>query len=601
MKTPTTSLQRLQSATSRADLAALLNIKHADLTYILYKQKDSDKYKRFTIKKRSGGSREINAPQQNLKSLQRRLTDVFTDCLNERDLAVGIKNSAAHGFLPGKSILTNASAHRNKRYVLNLDLKDFFPSISGKRIRGLLINDRHFKFTPQVATTIAHIASCNGVLPQGSPSSPVLSNLVAGILDVHLVRLAKLHGCKYTRYADDITFSTNKKEFPKEIALQEGTTDHTWILGSRLLKIIKSAGFFVNPEKTRMQYKTSRQMVTGLVVNKRVNVPIDYRRLVRAYVHSLITKGSYRVKTVTKNSTGIIEEKYEFGTIPQLQGMLGFIHSVDDVFRAELRSNPYNYAIRSAKTDNANSNLLIFRRFLVYTKFYANDLPFLVCEGKTDGVHLSCAAHALRAIFPRLTRKKDDGKSVLAFRLLKYARQHKKQKNIYLPNSSSASILGIGSGGGPNLANLLDICTKEYPRFKAPQGEHPVIFIVDNDSGAKPIKNKIKEKFKITVDSSQPFTHIFGNIYLVLITCTGKSEPSIEDLFSPSDVIKGLNGKPFDFTKDADPKITAGKEQFAYQFVAKNSDTLDWSGFKPLLKNICHALEDFDARKAAAA
>jgi RNA-directed DNA polymerase len=220
MSTPKTTLDSFQAATSRAALAALLEIKHKDLTYLLYVKTDAQKYSAFSIRKKSGGTREIHAPIKQVKSLQRRLADRLEQCLADVQKKTGKSNSASHGFRPGKSILTNASVHRNKRHILNLDLKDFFPTISGKRIRGFLIRDQHFKFHKDVATTIAHIACLDGKLPQGSPCSPIISNLIAGILDFHLSRLAKNHGCLYTRYADDITFSTNEKNFPKAIAFR---------------------------------------------------------------------------------------------------------------------------------------------------------------------------------------------------------------------------------------------------------------------------------------------------------------------------------------------------------------------------------------------
>ncbi|MFM0204226.1 retron Ec67 family RNA-directed DNA polymerase/endonuclease [Paraburkholderia fungorum] len=328
---PKNKLEWFQSAKSRAALAMLLDIKHQDLTYLLYVKKDAEKYNQFSIPKRSGGTRDIFAPTSELKSLQRKLAAALEECISDIEKLTNRKNKASHGFRLGKSILTNASAHRNKRYVFNIDLEDFFPSITGQRVRGFLIKDRNFAFDASIATTIAHIACRDGKLPQGSPCSPVISNMIAGVLDVHLSRLAKVHGCIYTRYADDITFSTNKEDFPVDIACRDDGNEHCWKVGAELHRLILRSGFAINEKKTRMQYRDSRQQVTGLVVNKKVNVSAEYRYLVRAYVAALVKNGKYVVKRQVTDVTGNLETVTEDGTPAQLQGMLGFIHSVDSV------------------------------------------------------------------------------------------------------------------------------------------------------------------------------------------------------------------------------------------------------------------------------
>ena len=168
--------------------------------------------------------------------------------------------------------MTNAAVHKRRRYVLNLDLKDFFPSINFGRVRGIFIKDKRFALDPKVATLIAQIACHDHVLPQGSPCSPVISNIVGHLLDIRLVRFAKAQKCTYSRYADDITFSTNAKAFPADVAAPVSGSEHDWALGAALLKELKKADFEVNPAKTRMQYRGSRQVATGLLVNEKPNV-----------------------------------------------------------------------------------------------------------------------------------------------------------------------------------------------------------------------------------------------------------------------------------------------------------------------------------------
>lgn len=586
------NLENFQALQSRASLAKLLEIDHKQLTYFLYKLDSAAKYTVFSIAKKSGGKREIHSPIPEIKSLQRKLAAGLENCLKEIQARPGLENNASHGFRPARSILTNAAEHRNRRYVLNIDLKDFFPTISAKRIRGFLIKDSKFAFNEDVATAIAHIACVNDRLPQGSPSSPVISNIITGILDFHLALLAKKCGCKYTRYADDITFSTNLREFPSAIALRK--EDNVWIIGRQLAGLVKKAGFEVNPQKTRMQYKTSRQEVTGLVVNRRVSVPKEYRYAVRAYVNSLVQTGGFHTVSRVKNDQGVWETTKHDGTHAQLHGMLGFIHSVENIFRTELKEHAYNYpgqAVPDKK--HATGNLAIFRRFLLFTRFYSNSLPLVICEGKTDNVYLSNAVHQSKNVAPTLLTKNDKGKDVLSFQFLKYARKHKKSNKVYLPNFSTISILGGGSGGGANLGNLIRAYHKELPRFKAKPGSFPVIFIVDNDSGSKPVLKAIKETTDITVTGKEPFVRIFQNCYVVPIPLEGAKERSIENLFSAHDLAQQIDGKSFDFNKDGDDDYTLGKATFAYEYVAKKSKEMDWSGFHPLLINIEAAIADY--------
>ena len=209
-----TRLEKLKAATTLTDLARLLNYKPKGLSYILYKVPKPSMYHSFTIPKASGGVRQIDAPKQHLKLLQSRLADLLSDCLVELEKHEPHRSKVSHGFHRGRSIITNAVPHSRRRYVLNLDLYDFFGAINFGRVRGLLIKGAAFQLDPAVATVIAQIACYDNRLPQGSPCSPVISNLVARIMDVRLARLAKTHRCTYTRYADDLTFSTNQRAFP---------------------------------------------------------------------------------------------------------------------------------------------------------------------------------------------------------------------------------------------------------------------------------------------------------------------------------------------------------------------------------------------------
>ena len=168
-----------------------------------------------------------------------------------------------------------------------------------------------------VATVIAQIACYDNKLPQGSPCSPVITNLISHILDIQLAALAKANSCVYSRYADDITFSTRERVFPSDIMSIEAGE---YIVGRKLRGIIKRAGFSLNEKKTRIQFKDSRQDVTGLVVNKKPNVKKEYWRTIKSQCHSLFKNGTF----TTKRGNDIVE-----GNISELEGHLNFIDHID--------------------------------------------------------------------------------------------------------------------------------------------------------------------------------------------------------------------------------------------------------------------------------
>src|SRR6266446_5429896 len=148
-------LATLKAATSLSDVAKLLDFKPKAVSYILYKHPEATKYKTFQIPKRNGGTRTIKAPDDALKLLQRRLSDLLQDCVAEINKAKKRKDKLAHGFKRDRSINTNARQHRKRRFVFNVDLEEFFPSINFGRVRGYFMRDRSFSLHPDTATLIA--------------------------------------------------------------------------------------------------------------------------------------------------------------------------------------------------------------------------------------------------------------------------------------------------------------------------------------------------------------------------------------------------------------------------------------------------------------
>lgn len=274
------TLASIKGATDLRGVAKLLEVKTGMLSYVLYKQPKSELYKKFEISKKTGGVREISAPCPHLKLIQQRLAAVLVGCYSElkkSNISVvknknHVRREVSHGFVKGRGIISNGQEHITRRFVFNADLSDFFGTINFGRVRGFFIKDKHFLLSPATATILAQIACNENKLPQGSPCSPVISNLIGHILDMRLVELAFQQGCTYTRYADDLTFSTNKLDFPTAIAVPKEGDPHGWLPGSGLQNIVKKCGFSLNEKKTRLQYRDSRQEVTGLTEIGRAHV-----------------------------------------------------------------------------------------------------------------------------------------------------------------------------------------------------------------------------------------------------------------------------------------------------------------------------------------
>lgn len=358
-------LQLLKSTSNLHDVANLLGLKPAHLSYNLYKKSDVQKYIKFEIPKRYGGKRAICAPIADLKHIQVVLAALLMQCLDE--LNAKYNRQAAHGFITDRSILTNSHQHRGRSYVLNVDLQDFFGSINFGRVRGFFIADKDFALQPAVATVLAQIACFENRLPQGSPASPVISNLIGNVLDTHLIKLARKHDCVYTRYADDLTFSTNLPNFPEELALLK---DGAWTTGAALLKIIKQSGFSVNESKVRLQFEDSQQNVTGLVVNHKANTPASYRSTLRAMAKNLFKTGSFTHDTYIKDSSGVYSKQTEPGTLDQLQGMFGHVKHVDE----------FNSRLRNEEIPFGRANL--YKRFFLFSQFFAPPCPLFFARAR---------------------------------------------------------------------------------------------------------------------------------------------------------------------------------------------------------------------------
>ena len=264
--------------TSKAELCRFLGISAGKLNFLLYKLHPTDRYKTEIIKKRSGDDRKLRVPVPLLKKIQKIVASELAKEYRPRQ--------HVYGYVKGKNIAQKARIHVAQKWVARVDLKDFFPSINFGRVLGVF-RGHPFHFNDELATVLAQIVMDGNELPQGAPTSPIISNLICRSLDFELKRMAKEHRCLYTRYADDLIFSTNLKRLSPQIcspAAPEGVSIQANV-GEGLRGLIERQGFNVNDAKTRIFDRSSRQQVTGITVNEKVNVSREYVRGLRTVLH----------------------------------------------------------------------------------------------------------------------------------------------------------------------------------------------------------------------------------------------------------------------------------------------------------------------------
>lgn len=573
---------------NRNDFFKLLNIPKKNMTYLLYnkeKKGTENSYRTFEIEKKSGGVRVIHAPNDELKFVQKRLASLLWATQKKIWRENDIHPNISHAFEEKKSIITNAKIHRNKKFVLNLDLEDFFDSFHFGWVKGFFEKDRDFKVPKEVALIIAQLTCFQGVLPQGSPSSPIITNLICKILDFRILKLAKRYKLDYTRYADDLTFSTNNSSFLYE----------NEVFLAKIEKEIEQAGFTLNAKKTRLQISNSRQEVTGLTVNRKINVPKEYYKNTRAMAHNLYKNGEFLIDG-------------EQGTINKLEGRFAFINQLDKwnnrlEHNLSLNENNIEYQkyLLSIKRKENDSHRMLFllnsrereyQKFIYYKYFYGNEQATIVTEGKTDIRYLKAALKRMYKDYPNLVEKKGK-KYTFKVTFLKRSKRLKYLFNFSLDGADSIK----------NLYNFFSSkVDKKCPNYLKyflsldPSGpKNPSFFIFDNEfpSGKKqkPLKNfmnyvysgGIKDE-KIEELKEELLLEIEKDLFILTNPLiNNSSENEMEDLFDEKVLLHEIGGKTF--SKDGDSKKHYGKEIFS-KYILENYDKIDFKNFIPILNNL---------------
>lgn len=539
------------------DLANALDIEYRELTYILYNKKVENCYESFNLTKSNGEIRVIDAPNPKLKIIQKKLVKYFNSKSNDTK-----RGNIAHGFIEGKSIITNANIHKRKKIVLNLDLKDFFATFHFGRVRGYFQRNNRFELPIEVATMIAQLTCYNGCLPQGAPTSPIITNLICEILDYRISKLAKKYRLTYTRYADDMTFSTNDNKF-------KGSHIH---FIEEINELIIKSGFELNQNKTRLSYKDSRQEVTGITVNEKLGVNRKYVKETRAMANRLYKKE-------------IIAIDGKEGNKKQLEGRFSFINQLDK----------HNNRLSAKKINHRtlNGREREYQKFIFYNNFFMSDKPIIITEGKTDCLYLKSALRKYHIKYPNLIRKSSNGTFEYQVKFLNRTKKLRYFFDISPTGADTWTQFINYYSGTNNFENYF----KYFSKFGF-DSENPVIFIFDNELGCKkrPVEKFINSKAIKEIwdcdkanelnNQNKVKLNDLWNLFLVVNPLV-KEEAAceIEDLFDDEILDVEIGGKKFDKKGNKSIQEYYSKEIFS-KYIYDHYEEIEFNNFIPLLNNI---------------
>ncbi|MDR3594960.1 reverse transcriptase domain-containing protein [Clostridium sp.] len=311
-------------------LAEFLEIEYKKLRFLVYHRDvvSVDHYHRYSIPKKKGGERNIAAPKSVLKNAQRKILEGILSKVPVSDYA--------HGFLHGKSVVSGAKAHmadkpygENTALLINMDLEDFFPTITFERVRGMF---KAFGYSGYISSLLAmictycermqievrgeikYVKTSDRILPQGSPASPMITNIICVKLDKRLSGLASKYNCIYTRYADDMSFSFIEESKDLNLGRFMGLVS----------KIVSEEGLNINQKKTRFLRKNNRQCITGIVINNdEIGVPKKWIKTLRAAI--------YNANKLKNNG-----EEVPAKTVNEISGMVSWVKSVNSKRYADI-------------------------------------------------------------------------------------------------------------------------------------------------------------------------------------------------------------------------------------------------------------------------
>lgn len=299
-----------------------------------------------------------------------------------------------------------------------------------------------------------------------------------------------------------------------------------------------------------MQFKISRQTTTGLVINKKVNIKNDYYRKARSMCNQLFTAGNFYLLPEQKGSE-------QPPSINKLEGILSFIYKI---------KRPHDEATTGSRRNNPHGITKLYRHFLFYKHFYSNNMPLIICEGKTDIIYLKCALEILGKDYPSLVDTKDS-KPEFKIKFLNLT------KNL-------RDVLSI-SNGAPGIESLMDIYKTNMKKFKNKKFSHPIIILTDNDEGAK----KIKKQLGIAEEGFiKNYYHYHKNLYVIpsKSKIPKEEEHNIEDLFDKKILNTKIDKKTFKRNNCKMSDNEYSKIVFAHKVIKAQKDSINFNAFRPI-------------------
>ncbi|NEZ89063.1 retron Ec67 family RNA-directed DNA polymerase/endonuclease [Weissella paramesenteroides] len=394
--------KKLSDITNKNQLIQVLIVAHAitnGKTFYNVLNNIDKHYTEFSIpKKYSNELRTINAPDSELKKIQKQIKRLIENQLLSKKYYFNISSQA---YQKNKSIFTNAQIHRNKKYILHFDIENFFDNITFRRINGFFQKNKRFKLPYNISTILTRLCCCKGHLVQGSPISPIISNLIGDGLDYKLRKLSNKYHFIYTRYADDMIFSTNDSKIITN-KLQEFMKD--------LQDIIEQEGFSLNQRKYTLMGPNVRHYVTGLTNNKKVATPIEFYKSTRAMANHLYKYGEINV------NGKIFDSNSYPSPVNIVEGRLNHIYHIEQENRKLYQEHsagfeyfpitPLDYQkhTNKLKINNDTGSIinelsgkeLEYSKFIFYKNFFYGDYIKVFTEGKTDPRYIKKAYSMLR-------------------------------------------------------------------------------------------------------------------------------------------------------------------------------------------------------------
>ena len=590
------NLEKLKLCKNRADLAQLLELDIAFVNRTLFQIPIKARYKIIEVpKKNSTLKRKIYIPDEYLKVLQSHLANLLTEIFEfiKKD-----KPTVSFAFRKDSEtdkygIYQNACKHINKKIILNLDIENYFETINFQRIVGFFMKNKNFLLEKDVAISIAQIAcySENGktFLPQGSPCSPVISNFIGEIIDSKITKLKGKYKFSYTRYADDLTLSFTYVNVSENIF---SIQNENAVIGKSLTEAIQSSGFEINKNKTRVHFWHNRQSVTGLTVNKKVNINKDYYRNTKSMGLAYCMYNEFY-----KSKKHVYDENiYNVNSLIGIFNYIRYIKRMDDNRKIEslprisikeikektLEPNEYLYRMNSFER--------IFIKVLFHSKFVYHEKINILCEGKTDPLHLM-------NYFEKNTKFSKSHYNVLAF----------KESD---PSFFSKK-LHIQSGTG-SLIRFVNAYESLYHSKK--NLILPTIILVDNDKAGNDVFTAASKRYPLTykeLKNNIKYAFVCMNLYIIQIPSKclveGKDISCIEDMYH-SDILNIKLGQKVLCKSNNDNDFKVDKHYDKKTFIneaVSNAASINFSNFDFLIEvvniihhiNLCKNLSSFILKK----